>query len=170
MSNSFIAALINDVFENYLGEILLALTLFLLVLCKRLWWNLRDKQKVKTESVIWATGKKQACYITRSNGKRELNIYDVSIGEEIKIDISIADDQTPIWSPDGNKIALVSDQDGNKDIYVVNADGSNLRRITDDPAEDICPHWSADGTKLTYFTQKNGFLVIKTVDIVDLSV
>jgi len=166
MSNPFIDV-INDVFKNYLGEILLALTLFFLVLCRRLWWKLRDKQKLKADSVIWSPGKKQACYITRSNGKRELNIYDVSFGEEIKIDISIADDQTPTWSPDGNKIALVSDQDGNNEIYVVDADGSNLRRIADDPAEDICPQWSADGSKLTYFTRKNGFLMIKTVDIVE---
>lgn len=170
MSNHFIN-LINDFLvdglKNYLGEILLALTLFTIVLCRKLWWKLRDKQKLKEGSLIWSPGKKKLCIILITNGKWELNIYDVNSGKKIMLDISIAKGQTPTWSPDGTKIALVSDQDGNNEIYVVNADGSDLRRITDDPAEDICPQWSADGTKLTYFTRKNGFFVIKTVDIAE---
>ena len=166
MSNSLIEA-VFDVFKNYLGEVLLTLTILFFVLCQRWFWKLRDKQKFKAENPIWSPGHKKLCIIFSTNGKKELNIYDVSTGKKIKLDVSIADDQTPTWSPDGTKIALVSDQDGNNEIYVVNADGSNLERITDDPAEDICPQWSADGSKLTYFTRKNGFLVIKTADILE---
>lgn len=166
MSNSLIEA-VFDVFKNYLGEVLLTLTILFFVLCQRWFWKLRDKQKFKTENPIWSPGHKKLCIIFSTNGKKELNIYDVSTGKKIKLDVSIADDQTPTWSPDGSKIALVSDQDGNNEIYVINADGSRLRRITDDPAEDICPQWSADGSKLTYFTRKNGFLVIKTADILE---
>jgi len=166
MSNRIMEA-VFDVIKNYLGEVLLALTIFIYLLLQKWFWKLRNKQKFKTEKPIWSPGHKKLCIIFSTNGKKELNIYDVSTGNKTKLDISIADGQTPTWSPDGTKIALVSDQDGNKEIYVVNADGSNLRRITDDPAEDICPQWSADGTKLTYFTRKNGFLVIKTVDIVE---
>lgn len=166
MSNSLIEA-VFDVFKNYLGEVLLTLTILFFVLCQRWFWKLRDKQKFKAENPIWSPGHKKLCIIFSTNGKKELNIYDVSTGKKIKLDVSIADDQTPTWSPDGSKIALVSDQDGNNEIYVINADGSRLRRITDDPAEDICPQWSADGSKLTYFTRKNGFLVIKTADILE---
>ena len=156
-----------DVFKNYLGEILLTLTILFFLFCRRWFWKLRNKQKLKVEDPIWSPKHKKLCIILSTNGKKELNIYDVNSGKKITLDISIAEDQTPSWSPDGTKIALVSDQDGNKEIYVVNADGSNLRRITDDPAEDICPQWSADGSKLTYFTRKNGFFVIKTVDITE---
>ena len=166
MSNSLIEA-VFDVFKNYLGEVLLTLTILFFVLCQRWFWKLRDKQKFKAENPIWSPGHKKLCIIFSTNGKKELNIYDVSTGKKIKLDVSIADDQTPTWSPDGSKIALVSDQDGNNEIYVINADGSRLQRITDDPAEDICPQWSADGSKLTYFTRKNGFLVIKTADILE---
>ena len=167
MSNRIIDV-VFDVFKNYLGEVLLTLTILFLVLCQKWFWKMRDKQKFKTEKLIWSPDHKKLCIIFGKNGKKELNIYDVNTGIKIKLDILIANGQAPTWSPDGSKIALVSDQDGNKEIYVINADGSNIRRITDDPAEDICPQWSADGLRLTYFTRKNGFLVIKTVDVTEI--
>lgn len=155
----------KSIFENCFGEILAASIIFILILCKKLWWKLKNKHKLKMELVVWSPKNDGACFIISNNGKSELNIYNVNSGSKILLDISIAEGQTPTWSPDGSKIALVSDQDGNNEIYVVNADGSNLRRITDDPAEDICPQWSADGSKLTYFTRKNGLLMIRTVEI-----
>ncbi|MFX0136666.1 MAG: hypothetical protein ACFFDN_23715, partial [Candidatus Hodarchaeota archaeon] len=51
MSNRFINIIVDfiiDGLKNYLGEILLALTLFFVVLCRKLWWKLRDKQKLRT--------------------------------------------------------------------------------------------------------------------------
>ena len=125
-------------------------------------------QKLKEGTLVWSPENKDVCFVVGSNGHWELNIYNVQTNRKTKLDIPIAKDQVPTWSPDGKRIALVSDIDGNKEIYVVNADGSNLRRITDDPAEDICPQWSADGSKLTYFTRKNGFLIIKTVDVTEV--
>lgn len=35
---------------------------------------------------------------------------------------SNADDITPVWSPDGQRIAFVSQRDGNREIYVIRAD------------------------------------------------
>lgn len=159
--------LIANVFQNYLGEILAAITVFLLILLKRLWKNLRNMQKLKEGTLVWSPENKNVCFVVLSNGRWELNIYNVQANRKTKLDVPVAKGQVPTWSPDGKRIALVSDLEGNKEIYVVNADGSNVRRITDDPAEDICPQWSADGSKLTYFTRKNGFLIIKTVDIAE---
>jgi Tol biopolymer transport system component len=166
MSNRLIDV-VFDVFKNYLGEVLLTLTILFLVLCRRWFWKQRDKQKFKAEKPIWSPGHKKLCVIFSTNGKKELNIYDVSTGKKTKLDISIAEGQTPTWSPDGTKIALVSDQDGNKEIYVVNADGSNLRRLTDDPVDDFFPEWSADGKKITFVSRKNGTVKISSVTIDD---
>ena len=166
MSNRFIEVVV-DVIKNYLGEVLLTLTILFFVLCRRWFWKLKNKQKFKAEKPIWSPGHKKLCIIFSTNGKKELNIYDVSTGNKTKLDISIADGQTPTWSPDGTKIALVSDQDGNKEIYVVNADGSNLRRITNDPVDDFSPEWSADGKKITFVSRINGIVKISSVTIDD---
>ena len=164
MYNRFLDFAMN-IFENFIAEIGMAITLFALILCREIVRKLRSRHKLKAESVVWSPAKKKVCYLIKTNGKREINIYNVNAGELIKVAVSIADGQLPEWSPDGRKLAFVSDQDGNKEIYVVDADGSNLRRITDDPAEDVCPQWSDDSTKLTFFTRNNGFLAVKTVDI-----
>jgi len=166
MSNRFIE-IVFDVIKNYLGEILFGLTFFFFVFCRKSFLKLREKQKFKAGEVIWSPEKKKLCIIINTNGKRELNIYDVNSGKKITLDISIADGQTPTWSPDGTKIALVSDQDGNNEIYVVNADGSNLQRITDDPVDDFSPEWSADGKKITFVSRKNGTVKISSVAIND---
>jgi TolB protein len=44
-----------------------------------------------------------------------------------------ANDFSPRFSPDGNKIVFVSDRDGNAEIYVMNADGSGQANLTNDP-------------------------------------
>ena len=44
-----------------------------------------------------------------------------------------ANDEVPVWSPDGTKIAFISDRDGNEEIYVMNTDGTGQTRLTETP-------------------------------------
>jgi TolB protein len=43
-------------------------------------------------------------------------------------------DDSPSWSPDGNKIAFDSARDGNGEIYIMNADGTGQTRLTNNPS------------------------------------
>lgn len=59
--------------------------------------------------------------------------------------------ETPVVSPDGNKIALaIYLADGNNDVFVMNVDGSDLRQLTFGPGYDGHPHWSADGSRIAF--------------------
>ncbi len=54
-----------------------------------------------------------------------------------------ADDQKPIWSPDGTKIAFESNRDGDYDIYVMNRDGSGVVQVTNDAGTDRLQDWQS---------------------------
>ncbi len=52
-----------------------------------------------------------------------------------------ANDFTPAWSPDGEKIAFASSRAGNVEIFVMNADGTEVERLTRNRAFDFAPDW-----------------------------
>ncbi|MHB0935242.1 MAG: DPP IV N-terminal domain-containing protein [Armatimonadota bacterium] len=52
-----------------------------------------------------------------------------------------ADNDKPVYNPDGSKIAFSSNRDGQWEIYVMNPDGSGQTRLTNHPANDWYPAW-----------------------------
>ena len=66
------------------------------------------------------------------------------------------DVQSPVWSPDGQRIAFLSRRDGNKELYVVSADGSGQRRLTRDARYPATPAWSPDGRKIAFESGRDG--------------
>jgi TolB protein len=55
-----------------------------------------------------------------------------------------ADDDNPVWSPDGERIAFESNREGGEttDIFVMFPDGTGLLRLTRDDADDEDPDWA----------------------------
>ena len=56
-------------------------------------------------------------------------------------------DETPVWSPDGERVAFVGYDSDGRAIYTVGADGNGLRRITDTAS---APSWSPDGSRIAF--------------------
>ena len=72
-------------------------------------------------------------------------------------------DQTPVWSPDGERIAFVSGGNLNSDIYVMNADGSGITRLTHNNDASIRrPAWSPDGERIAFVF--NGDIYLMSAD------
>lgn len=69
-------------------------------------------------------------------------------------------DQTPDWSPDGNRITFSSLRDGNWEIYVMNVDGANPINLTNHPARDGRPDWSPDGNQIAFTSDRDRNLEI----------
>jgi Tol biopolymer transport system component len=64
-----------------------------------------------------------------------------------------AQDITPAWSPDGQRIAFGSDRGGSYDIYVMNADGTGLSQLTTHAGSEWGPAWSPDGHSIVFHRQ-----------------
>ena len=57
--------------------------------------------------------------------------------EQTRLTDNDGDDESPSWSPDGEKIAFASDRDGPVEIYVMDADGSDVTRLTNSANNDL---------------------------------
>ncbi len=77
----------------------------------------------------------------------------------------VADDTTPVWSPDGKQIAFSSTRDGRAQIYVMNADGAGLRRVSASPYQDFSPAWSPDGNWLAFASTRENLTDIYMMDL-----
>jgi TolB protein len=67
-----------------------------------------------------------------------------------------ADDGSPSWSPDGNRIAFTSTRDHEGDgfeseeLYVMDADSDAQTRLTENESGEGAPRWSPDGEWLLF--------------------
>ncbi len=62
-----------------------------------------------------------------------------------------ADDNTPSFSPDGQRIAFARDTGSSFDIWVMNVDGSGATDLTSSlPTEELEPAFSPDGKRIAF--------------------
>jgi serine/threonine protein kinase len=93
---------------------------------------------------------KWVVYAGEGSGNRD--IYLQSATGQMPINLtsdSPADDDQPVFSPDGERIAFRSSREGGG-IFVMGRTGESVRRVT---REGFKPTWSPDGTQLAYTTE-----------------
>jgi dipeptidyl aminopeptidase/acylaminoacyl peptidase len=61
-----------------------------------------------------------------------------------------ADDRSPAWSPDGQRIAFSTNRSGNYDIWSVEPDGTDGAPVTSSSSEETHPAWDFAGTRITF--------------------
>ena len=66
-------------------------------------------------------------------------------------------DESPSWSPDGEKIAWSSNRTGNYDIFAMDRDGGNKGNLTNHNKEDKDPEWRPPwGAKIVFSSDRDG--------------
>jgi len=84
---------------------------------------------------------------------RDIWVFDVSRGVRTRVTFDPADDVTPVWSADGNRIIFASNRAGHFDVYqkTVGGVGADELMLKDD-TEKYPTAWSPDGKTVLYWT------------------
>jgi Tol biopolymer transport system component len=84
-------------------------------------------------------------------GSRDLWIVDVARATNTRLTFDPADDDNPVWSPDGQNIVFASNRMGRPMLYIKPADGSGEERLLTDMS-GTPTSWSKDGRFLLFTT------------------
>ena len=67
---------------------------------------------------------------------------------------SPAEENSPVFSPDGTRIAFKANYENNTDAYIIPASGGQPQRLTWHPGSDTPTGWTADGTAVTVISAR----------------
>ncbi len=76
-------------------------------------------------------------------------IADRNGSDARRLTSSPAEENSPLFSPDGSQLAFAADYENNTDVYVVPVGGGQPRRLTWHPGSDAPTGWTADGKAVT---------------------
>ncbi len=69
---------------------------------------------------------------------------------------SSAQDASPQYAPDGNRICFRSDRNGEEHLWVSDAEGNNSVQLTQSTLYPSVGHWSPDGQQIVFHNSKSG--------------
>ena len=93
------------------------------------------------------------CIRDETTKKRDIWLFDLIRGTNMRFTFDPADDLDPTWSPDGRQIIFSSDRKGARDLYRKAASGTGAEELLMESKEDKnAEDWTHDGRYLVYNT------------------
>lgn len=82
-------------------------------------------------------------------------LVDRAGGEARQLTNNAAEENFPVFSPDGSQLAFSRQVGGNWDVYLMPAGGGDARRVTYDPRPDFAIGWTPDGKSILQSSNPN---------------
>lgn len=93
-------------------------------------------------------------FASNQDGHYEIYTMEADGSDVQQLTFNAADEDFPVWSPDGKHILFSSDRTGISEIFMMNDDGSNPVSLT--PGQpSFGGRWSPDGMKIAYTVNTN---------------
>ncbi|MBI1763536.1 MAG: PD40 domain-containing protein [Acidobacteria bacterium] len=94
--------------------------------------------------------------------QQDRNIWRLDLQEKSwqRLLASSAQDASPQYAPDGQRICFRSDRNGEEHLWVSDADGNNAMQITQSAVYPSVGHWSPDGRQIAFHNSKSGELYL----------
>jgi Tol biopolymer transport system component len=87
-------------------------------------------------------------------GTTDLWVYDVKRGLRSRFTFDDAEDDSPAWSPDGDRVAFASNRRGQFDVYVKSLGGPGEEELLYESEEEAYPsEWHPDGSVLALWVR-----------------
>lgn len=92
----------------------------------------------------------QLAYVSEREGTAQIYVVNADGTGDHRLTSPPAENFSPVWSPDGERIAFVSIRNEGPQIFVMNADGSRQMRLASPSERSAFPAWSPDGKRIAF--------------------
>jgi Tol biopolymer transport system component len=99
-------------------------------------------------------------YEAEVDGNRDIYVVDATGSRKQRLTSEPADDRSPAWSPDGQRLIFISDRDSKPafDLYLMHADGSGVERLTI-TGNNRAPQFSPDGAQIAFQSGRDVYVI-----------
>jgi TolB protein len=103
--------------------------------------TLISKRCRENSSPSWSPDGKKIAYSSKSDGSRQIWIYDFETGSERQLTEGSGDKENPTWASDSLHLLFNSSDKKSTEIYLINLNARRAVKITDGPGEKRFPYW-----------------------------
>lgn len=124
---------------------------FIMLIFVVIFYGCHRKKQVKPYEGIEADYVNKIVFTSGMGANSEIYVMTPDGSDKRRLTFNSYNDETSVWSPDGQKIAFTSTRHGNREIYTMFPDGTGVKRLTFNETCDSSIRWSSD-SKMIVFT------------------